>query len=122
MLSEPFLIETEQDRERADRLQKGWVAYTGADASAKDLARMLRLPGTYNLKYAPPRLVYWVKYDLERTYSLAELEQAARASMPRRRAIRVRASGAHEQPTLADVAQAAAWLDNLREQMAKLKL
>lgn len=113
LLSEPFLIETEQDRERADRLQKGWVAYAGADASAKDLARMLRLPGTYNFKYTPPRLVYWVKYDLERTYPLAELEQAARASMPRRRTIRVRASGPHEQPTLADVAQAAAWLDRL---------
>lgn len=41
----------------AEVLQKGLARDTGADLAATDCARVLRLPGYYNHKYAPPFLV-----------------------------------------------------------------
>lgn len=80
LLDEPFLLTSQAERVRAQGLQYAWVAHTGADPAAKDLARVLRVPGTTNRKPAyaphfPP--VRFVQAELERTYALAELEQAA---------------------------------------------
>jgi len=52
--------------------QYGWVRWNGGGPGAKDLARILRVPGTLNLKYAPPRkveIVLWqpsTRYDFDR--------------------------------------------------------
>jgi len=77
LLAEPFIIGNDADRERAKRAQANWVAFVGGDPGAKDLARVLRVPGTLNHKYNPPRAVEIVRADFERVYSLAELETAA---------------------------------------------
>jgi len=63
-------------QDRARQLQAGWVALVGGDNGAKDLTRVLRVPGTTNYKpdYAPdfPR-VHFVRADLDRLYDLENL-------------------------------------------------
>jgi hypothetical protein len=54
-------------------IQARWVAFTGGDKGAKDLARVLRLPGTFNHKYAPSRPVFIITADYEQTFPLDEL-------------------------------------------------
>jgi P4 family phage/plasmid primase-like protien len=76
LLAEPFLLATAAERERARRLQAGWAALVGGDNGAKDLTRVLRVPGTTNYKpdYAPdfPQ-VQFVKADLDWLYDLEAL-------------------------------------------------
>lgn len=57
-------------------LQRGWVAFVGGDHAASDLARVLRLPGTVNRKYEPPRRVTITESDDYRLYTLETLIQA----------------------------------------------
>jgi hypothetical protein len=59
---------TDDSRENLRRLQARWNAYVGGDPQAKDLARVLRLPGTLNTKYDPPRPVSFVWYDHDFVY------------------------------------------------------
>jgi P4 family phage/plasmid primase-like protien len=77
LLAEPFMLATDADRERARQVQARWVAFVGGDHGAKDLARVLRVPGTTNYKpgYAPdfPQ-VRFVRADLDRLYELEDLE------------------------------------------------
>ena len=115
LLTETFVIETDRDREWIDRVEKSWVALVGGDDGAKDLARMLRLPGTRNHKYVPPRPVQFVNYDLERTYSLSELAQQVHPAMPHRRQRVGTAAVAEVEPTLRLVAKAAHRLDQLAQ-------
>lgn len=44
-------------KQDAENLQRGLARQTGADPAATDIARVLRLPGFYNHKYARPYLV-----------------------------------------------------------------
>ncbi|MFN3387180.1 MAG: hypothetical protein ACK42Y_11430, partial [Candidatus Thermochlorobacter sp.] len=53
-------------------VQRDWVLRCEADRAACDLARVLRLPGTYNHKYSPKRavrMIHWCSAE----YSLDEL-------------------------------------------------
>lgn len=43
-----------------------------SDRAVCDIARILRIPGTYNFKYDPPRLCHIVSYDQDRRYSLSD--------------------------------------------------
>ena len=55
------------------RAQRLWVdAVVHSDPSAKDLARVLRLPGTFNHKYSPPRVVEVIDGDPVRRWHDAE--------------------------------------------------
>lgn len=76
LLDEPFILRTDEDRKLAIDAQARWVAFTGGDDGAKDLRRILRIPGFYNHKpaYAPdfPQ-VKFLKCDLEHVYKLAWL-------------------------------------------------
>ncbi|MDY7078006.1 MAG: phage/plasmid primase, P4 family [Chloroflexota bacterium] len=54
-------------------LQRKWVAYVESDPKAADLTRVLRVPGTHNHKYDPPRKVRFV-YQGDEEYTLEELE------------------------------------------------
>lgn len=54
---QPFMLDTDAKRATVDRLQKAFVIATGGDKGAKDLCRVLRVPGTLNTKYATPRPV-----------------------------------------------------------------
>ena len=74
LLREPFIIQKESDRTRAKQIQAGWVQLVGGDPGAKDIARILRIPGTLNRKYDPPRPVKFHKVDFDLLYDLSELE------------------------------------------------
>lgn len=78
LLRECFPLTTPAERERARVAQAAWVAYAGGDDGAKDLARVLRLPGTVNRKYAPPRPVTILRADFARCYTLGDLETVSR--------------------------------------------
>lgn len=73
-LREPFCLRTDADRKRAQQAQEAWVMHTGGDEGAKDLARVLRLPGTMNRKYSPARRVSILSLDTAVRYDLAQLE------------------------------------------------
>jgi hypothetical protein len=50
------------------------VALVGGDDDAKDLSRVLRLPGTLNYKYEPARPVAFERAEFDRLYTLDTLE------------------------------------------------
>lgn len=81
-LSAPLVIDDEAQRERAQSIQAGWVRYVGGDEGAKDLARVLRVPGTLNTKYNPPRPVEWVRSDPSIVYDLDELVALCKPEAP----------------------------------------
>lgn len=79
-----WLLETtvtvdDGNRERLRAVQAGWVKLWGGDNSAKDLARILRLPTTKNHKYTPPRPVQIIESDNRRLYQFEELAALALA-------------------------------------------
>lgn len=79
LLERPFVIGNDEDREYIDELQKRWVDHTGGDTNAKDLARMLRVPGTVNYKpqYGPDfPAVRLVRVNWDKLYTLHALESA----------------------------------------------
>ena len=77
LLLEPYALTTDTKRERAREVQARWVAHVGGDPGAKDLARVLRVPGTRNLKpeYGPDfPTVEVIRADFSRLYDLDALE------------------------------------------------
>jgi hypothetical protein len=75
LLSETIEV-NDKNRDDLKKLQAAWVEYTGGDGGAKDLARVLRVPYSYNNKYDEPIQVVPIEmhYDLEYTItSLYEL-------------------------------------------------
>lgn len=56
---------------------EGWQLLIGSDPNAKDLPRVLRVPGSYNQKYTPQRLVTFEKFDLSLAYDGKELLKEA---------------------------------------------
>lgn len=85
LLTEPYLIDNEDKREAAKYLQYTWTTLVGAD-NVKDLARVLRIPGSWNYKYDPRRPVMWLRCDLDQQYPIRVLT----AHMPPRKAEPVR--------------------------------
>ena len=64
----PVKIEDPLDLEAMEDLQGRWVGFVGGDGGAKDLARVLRAPGTVNHKYDPVRPVCFVWAEFDRLY------------------------------------------------------
>lgn len=97
LLAEPFALDDKTQRERARTAQANWVAFVGGDPGAKDLARVLRVPGTLNQKekYAPNfPAVRLIKADWTRLYTLDELEKvAANVATARKEAPKFSANG-----------------------------
>ncbi|NJN17392.1 MAG: hypothetical protein HC822_14530 [Oscillochloris sp.] len=73
LLDRPYALDTAAERDTARSLQMRWVDFVGGDTGAKDLTRVLRVPGTLNGKYSPPRPVCWLRCDLSLVYDLGEL-------------------------------------------------
>lgn len=75
LLDEPFIIDSDETRQFAKDISRRWVRACEGD-DVKDLTRVLRLPGSKNIKpkYAPdyPPVEY-VYCDLDRRYTLADL-------------------------------------------------
>ena len=57
MLQEPLDLQDQADRTLAASLLRRLAHYLDADLQAAEPARVLRLPGTQNFKYDPPRHV-----------------------------------------------------------------
>jgi len=78
LLREPFVLDSDDRREAGRIIQQLWVLTVGGDPAVHDLTRVLRVPGTLNHKYDPPRQVEYLEYDLTRRYPL----QALTAHLP----------------------------------------
>ena len=68
-LKEPAIPE---DIPRLERILKRLADYFGADMAATDASRRLRIPGTLNHKYNPPRKVTLKVFTPVREYDLAD--------------------------------------------------
>lgn len=86
ILDTPLPIDGTSDIAYASAALAHWVEFVGGDKSAKDLARVLRVPGTYNHKYTPPRLVEALDKDCvwNRRYDLNQLVMLAEAGLSRK--------------------------------------
>lgn len=62
-------------------VQHAWVRMVGGDQSVHDLARVLRIPGTLNHKYTPPRPVDIIRFDMSQLYEYADLVAACDAEI-----------------------------------------
>lgn len=70
----PWVLADDDQRALARNLQRAWVEHIGGDTGAKDLARVLRVPGTLNHKYDPPRPVELIHFNGAR-YSPKSLDK-----------------------------------------------
>jgi hypothetical protein len=83
LLNDPHIIADEAQRADAARLQARFVKAVGSDEGAKDLARVLRLPGTLNGKYEPARKVEVIEDNRATAiYTLDELREWVGILMP----------------------------------------
>lgn len=57
-----------------EEINKGLALHLGGDRAAFDASRILRLPGTKNMKYVPPRLVEIVTIEPGRQYDLSDFK------------------------------------------------
>ncbi|OGA02878.1 MAG: hypothetical protein A3I00_05830 [Betaproteobacteria bacterium RIFCSPLOWO2_02_FULL_64_12] len=73
-LAEPLDLATDATRARA--LLRRLASLLGGDLASAEAARVLRVPGTHNHKYAPARLVTVERLDAERRYDVADVEAA----------------------------------------------
>jgi hypothetical protein len=74
LLAEPFVLNTPEKREQAVAVQRDWVTFVRGDKAAKDIARVLRVPGTLNYKYEPARPVAFYEQAYNRRYHFQILE------------------------------------------------
>lgn len=77
LLTEPLF-----DTERAVRLLSAWGATVPESDAVFDLPRVLRLPGSLNRKYDPPRRAVIEVFEPERRYTVEELEEEAAKVAP----------------------------------------
>jgi hypothetical protein len=70
-----FLEERTNDVGRVERILKGFCPRLKSDPSATDISRVLRVPGTKNFKYDPPRTVKIVSFEPDRLYSLEDFKE-----------------------------------------------
>ena len=79
LINEPILI-TQANMGEISDLMAGLCGIWGGDSAVKDLARVLRIPGTYNHKphyLGGPFLAEIVKLDVTTTYSLEQFQELA---------------------------------------------
>lgn len=77
LLSETYHIHSEAARTAIIAIQYAWNQFVGADGAAKDIARVLRIPGALNrkAKYAPNYpTVEIVKFEMDSEYDLSDLQ------------------------------------------------
>lgn len=84
LLEDTFFVNTDTDREKIRAIQANWVDYTGSDKQSKDIARVLRVPGTRNYKqqYAPNfPTVEIIKENYNLRYKLSDLDELSRPEL-----------------------------------------
>lgn len=73
LLDSPYVTDSPDRLDVAKHMQAAWVGLVGGDPGAHDLTRVLRVPGSWNYKYAPRRPVAWERCTLDCTYPLTAL-------------------------------------------------
>jgi DNA-binding transcriptional ArsR family regulator len=74
LLADSLILNDESVRQDAQRLQEDWMRFTKADPGAKDLARILRVPGSRNSKYRDEPVVKIAYCDLTQRYTRSQVE------------------------------------------------
>ena len=82
-LREPYAITDAGSLTRARQAQSAWVKFTHGDTGAKDIARVLRVPDSFNYKYNPPRPVRMIFSDWTRQSELSQFEDLMPVAEPR---------------------------------------
>ena len=72
-LIEPLDAVTEQAK--AEALLRRLAVYLGGDLACAEVARVLRLPGTLNHKYPPPRAVVLEHLEAEQAYNVSDFDE-----------------------------------------------
>ena len=67
-------VELSRDAAAATAMLRRLAAYFGSDVSVAEPARVLRIPGTKNHKYDPPRVVRVEHFGPEARYNLADFD------------------------------------------------
>lgn len=77
LLKDTFVIDSPDAMEYIRGIQAGWGAFVLSDPKARDIARVLRVPGTYNYKaeYGQPRPVQMMHCYLDELYELNDFER-----------------------------------------------
>jgi hypothetical protein len=75
---------TDDNREELNQTQHEWTTHTHGDPGAPDISRVLRLPGSWNCKYNPPRKVELLHLKTSLRYDVRELQ----ALLPKPEAVR----------------------------------
>lgn len=70
-----FLEQPTEDVERVECILRGLVPRLKADSQSAEIARILRVPGTLNFKYDPPREVKVQSYNFDNTYTLDDFKE-----------------------------------------------
>jgi hypothetical protein len=76
LLAAPLDLQRAEDVRLAKRLLRGLAQHLGADESAATPERILRIPGTLNHKYDPPRPVEIVRLDADQRTTVADIAAA----------------------------------------------
>jgi hypothetical protein len=72
VLVEPVDLTDETERAEYEHVLRGLVAATGGDENARDIARVLRFPGSVNWKRAEPVISTPVLFEPGREYNLSD--------------------------------------------------
>ena len=76
---QPVTFQTDDDRAHFAAFLEAWITVVGGDPGAKDLARVLRVPGSVNAKqgyidlFGEPLPVTFIAFDPTRRYAFADL-------------------------------------------------
>lgn len=75
LLDQTITIDDIETLNFAKSLQKRWTDFVDSDPAAKDLARVLRLPGSFNVKsvYPEPQFVTFVEYNTDLRYTTNQI-------------------------------------------------
>lgn len=73
LLNKPRRISDDFTLDLYKSYQRRWVELVGSDPDSKDLARVLRVPGSYNYKYDEPLEVKVMYADWDMPYELTDL-------------------------------------------------
>jgi hypothetical protein len=74
-LNEPLHLQDQEDCRQAYSYLRRLAAHLHGDPAAAEPARILRVPGTTNFKYTPPRPVVIETFDPSRIYDLTDFDE-----------------------------------------------
>jgi len=74
LLTEPLHLQDQRDRQQARSYLRRQAIHLHGDLAAAEPARILRVPGTTNFKYSPPRPVVSETFEPSRIYDITDFD------------------------------------------------